>query len=93
MPDKDTNPILDHSKKMWTKAHKMLHISQYKQGYSSIWNNPSIRIGKKTIQWESWLDKNIKKVSDLYRADTLRSFQELKDDFGLTDKREFWRYL
>lgn len=32
-------------------------------------------------------------VNNLYTANVCQSFEELKDEFGLTDKREFWRYL
>lgn len=41
------NPVLEHFREVWAKAYKLLCISQYKQRYSPVWNNPSIRIDKK----------------------------------------------
>ena len=49
------NLILQHSH--WARAHEILGISQYKQMYSSIWNNPSICIWKKVFLWHTWLAK------------------------------------
>lgn len=63
----EENLILQHSRWAWARAHKILGISQYKQGYSSLWNNPSICIGKKTCFWSTWLAKGIRVVNDLYR--------------------------
>lgn len=76
------NLILKHSQWAWARVHKMLGISQYKQSYSSICNNPSICIGKKEFLWQTWLVNGIRTVRDLY-----------KEQFNLTDKGDFWRYL
>lgn len=54
------NPILQCSRETWTKIHKLLHVPHCRQIYSSIWNNPSIKIGRQTIIWNTWVYKNIK---------------------------------
>ena len=87
------NPILQYSRETWAKVHKQLHISQYKQMYSSIWNNPSIKVGKKPFVWTTWLNQNINRLSDLYADGLFQSFEELKLKFNLRDKADFWRYL
>lgn len=43
------NPILQHSREVWAKLHKILGISQYRQEYSSIWNNQFIKNRKETF--------------------------------------------
>ena len=48
-------------------THKILGISQYKQSYSSIWNNPSICIAKNLFSWQTWVVKGIQVVNNLYR--------------------------
>lgn len=40
---------------------------------------------KKNTMWISWLDTNIKKVSDLHKADIFWSYPELQGDFGLKE--------
>ena len=87
------NLILRHSQWAWARAHKILGISQYKQSYSSIWNNPSVCIGKKVFLWQTWLVKGIRAVHDLYREQSFMSFEDLKKHFDLTDRGDFWRYL
>lgn len=87
------NLILKHAQWAWARAHKMLRISQYKQSYSSIWNNPLICIGNKEFLWQTWLAKGIRIVQDLYRDQLFMSFEDLKEQFNLTDKGDFWRYL
>ncbi len=72
------NLILQHSQWAWARAHKILGISQYRQSYSSIWNNPSICIGKKVLLWNTWLAKGICVVNDLYRGQSFMSFEILK---------------
>lgn len=45
----EENLILQHSRWAWARAHKTLGISQYRQGYSSIWNNPSYMYREKDM--------------------------------------------
>lgn len=77
------NLILQHSQWAWARAHTILVISQYKQNYSSICNNPSICIGKRVFLWNTWLTKEIHVVNYLYR-ETLRLFMSFGD---------FWKYF
>lgn len=83
---KERSLILQHSQWAWVKAHKLLGLSQYKQRYSSIWNNSSICIGKKAFFWDTWITKGIHVVSDLYKDCIFISFEDLKEQFNLTNK-------
>lgn len=87
------NPIIQHSQWAWNKAHKILGISSYKQTYSSVWNNPAVRIGKSPVYWKKWLIGGVQKIEDLYRDNNFMSFAMLRDTFNLTDKGDFWKYL
>lgn len=87
-----SNPILQCSRETWAKVHKLLHTPHHKQMYSSIWNNPSIKIGRKSVMWDTWLNKNVTRISDLYSNGLFQSFEELKQNFDL-EKTDFWRYL
>lgn len=60
--------------------------------YSSLWNNPALKIGGKVIVWDSWLAKGITKISDLVDKTILKSYQDLETQFNLK-KSDFWRYL
>ena len=48
------NPILKHSQWVWSEVHRLMGKSQYKQGYSSVWDNPRIMIGKHSFCWDPW---------------------------------------
>ena len=87
------NPILQHSRDVWNKIHKLLRLSQYKQSYSSIWENPAVKIGKKTVFWRTWYTKGIATIRDVFEEGILYSFQGLKEKYNLNDKGDFWKYL
>ena len=46
------NPIMAHSKEIWTKVHKMFKLSHCKQSYSSLWYNSMIKIGRTSVFWK-----------------------------------------
>ena len=74
-PEGDINPILQHSWEVWNKVHKMFGLSQNKQGYLSIWENPAIKIGKKTVCWRAWHLKGIATIADLIEDEVFYSYQ------------------
>lgn len=90
---KQPNQILQCSKATWIKVHKILYMSQYKHMYSSIWNNPSIKIGRESFVWFVWLNNIIISICDLYVDGMFQSFEELKQKFNVMDKASFWTYL
>ena len=73
--------------------HRLMEKSQYKQGYSSIWDNPRIAIGEHSFCWDSWQRNGICVIDDLYKDAVFKSYQELVDTFFLEGKGGFWKYL
>lgn len=63
------------------------------QGYSSLWHNPAIRIGKNTVYWRQWHSCGISTIGDLYENGVLRSYNNIKEYFGLVWEGNFWKYL
>lgn len=49
--NKESNPILGHSKMVWQEVHKRRKISQYIQKYASIGHNPKIKINRQLVCW------------------------------------------
>ncbi len=93
--DGNKNPILMHSNWVWAKTRRILGRSQYKQAYSSTWNNPQIHIGKRPVMWDNWQINNICIISDLCRDKflTFKTYQELAEEFGLERKGDSWKYV
>lgn len=88
-----TNPILLHSKEVWKTVHKRCKISHLCQHYSSIWNNPQIKVGKKPLFWGQWFRSGIRTLKDLFNEDKLLSYDNLKEKFNLVGWDHFWKYL
>lgn len=88
-----SNPVLAHSKTVWREVHRMCGTSHLRQSYASLWHNPAIRVGKKTVHWNQWLMKGICNVGDLYSGRVFISFSELKQKYNLEDKGNFWKFL
>ena len=87
------NPILSHSKEVWTRIHKMLKIPHLRQPYLSIWHNPTIVIGKTPIYCKKWHLSGICQIDDLYQNGVFMSYTDLTRKYDLTGKGDFWKYL
>lgn len=85
--------VLMYSKAVWAEVQKICGASHLRQPYSSIWNNSTARIGKKTVYWNEWLVKGIHRISDLYSEGGFMSFVEITQKYGLIRKTNFWKYL
>ncbi len=44
----------------------MCGVSHLRQSYASLWHDPAVLIGKKSVYWNQWLTKGIYNISDLY---------------------------
>lgn len=89
----DRNPVIQHSRGVWAKIHKLHKLSHYKQQYSSLWLNPELKIDKRTVFWKKWVENGIHTINDLYKAGVLKSFAELSQEYHLQEKGDFWKYL
>lgn len=88
-----SNPVLSYSKTVWREIHKMYSISHLRQPYASLWHNPAIRIGKKSVCWNQWIVGGIRKFSDLCVDGVLMPFTDIMQKYNLVYKGNFWKYL
>lgn len=87
------NPILKFSKMVWLEVHRKYKLDPYVMKYSSLWNNPKIKINKQSIYWAQWLRRGIKTIGDLFVGDVFMTFTEIKQKFNLEGHGHFWKYL
>ena len=78
-----TNPILLHSRGVWSKVHKMFKITHTLQRYSSLWDNPNVCIGKKPVYWKQWHARGLNTINDLFEDGVFLSYDNLLQNFEL----------
>lgn len=81
--NKNLNPILSYSRSV---GSRMSHLNQL---YSSLWNNPKIRIGKRMMYWREWQSEGVNIISGLYEKGTFMSYLDQKRTYNPVSKREF----
>lgn len=86
------NPIISHTIDTWQQLHKRKGLSPFLTKIASLWYNPSLKIGGKTFYWKDWHSQGIKHIEDLYTKNSIKSFDHIKQEFGLNNK-DFWKYL
>ena len=67
----------------------MFKLTRNLQGYSSLWHNPAICI----VYWKQWHSRGISTIGDLYEDGVFRSYNNIKERFGLVGEGNFWKYL
>lgn len=87
-----TNPILLHSKEVWKIVHRKCKISHMCEHYSSLWNNPYVKVGKKPLFRGQWFRNGIRILKDLFSDDKLLSYTNLKEKFHLEGRDHFWKH-
>ena len=87
-----SHPIISHICWVWKKLGRMFKFDPFLHVSAGIWYNPKLRIDKEPFMWDSWDEKGIKTLGNLYQGDDLKSFGELREEFGLP-ANHFWRYL
>lgn len=48
---------------------KWFGMSQHKQSYSSVWENPAFKIGRNTVLWKTWYSKGVVTIKDLFEEE------------------------
>lgn len=56
------------------KNAELIDLDPYLNKASSIWLNPTLFIDKQLFIWKEWVEKGILILRDLYRTNTLKSF-------------------
>lgn len=87
------NPILQFSCKIASILHNTVDFDGMKSPQTPLWNNGRFFNNGKPFSNKEWETKGINNISDLLDdAHQMRSFQQLKDKFSLSNK-DFLVYL
>ena len=87
-----SHPIISHIHWVWKKVGRLFKFNPFLHWSAGIWDNPKLRIDKKLFIWDPWYRRGIRILGDLYNENNLKSFEELKTEFGLP-QQHFWQYL
>ena len=71
----------------------MYGILHLRQPYASLWHNPAIRIGKKSVYWNQLLVRGIHKISGLYVDGVFIPFADIMQKYNLEYKGNLWKHL
>lgn len=76
------NPFVKNTLIVWNDV-------QHTSYFSPIWGNRDFRLGENDSGFKQWALKGIRKVGDLFEGDTLMSFKDLNEKFGIPMKHFF----
>ena len=88
-----TNPILLHSRDVWSRVHKMFELKHTLQRYSPLWYNPDVCIGKKCVYWKQWHSRGLSTINDLFEDGVFLSYDKLLQKCNLEGKDHFCKFL
>lgn len=77
--------------KIWAVVRLRLAMP-HKHSHTPLWDNPGLKELLTLPGRSMWLARGVRTLSDVYQDNTLKSFQQLKDDFVLPNSMHF-RYL
>lgn len=89
---KTVNPFVKNTIGVWYEVHKYLDDLPVLSCFSPIWGNDLFSPAKNDLGFKSWLKKGVTKLLDLYKDNTLSSFDDLKAKFNFPNKH-FFKYL
>ncbi len=84
-----SNPVITHSRHVWSKMHKLCKTSHHKESYASLWKNPEICIGKTGVFWKQWQLKGVTVIGDLYEDGIFMSYSELVKKYNIVGQGNF----
>ena len=76
----------------WWKFHKITNTSFAISEYTPIWNNPDIKINKKSINFHAWTRKGITHFRHIFNNNTMLPFSDLVQEFSIGENH-FLEYL
>lgn len=91
-PELKHNPIIYNSVRVWRDITKFLGRKHLKSSLSPITQNPDFPAGVGSSVFCAWRDKGIHVLADLFRDNTLMSFQQLQELYNIP-KTHFFGYL
>lgn len=86
------NPFVKNTLAVWNDVQRILGEAPNLSSFSPIWGNGDFRPGKNDPGFKQWALKGIRKIGDLFEGDTLMSFTDLKEKFGIPETH-FFKYL
>ena len=75
-PAAQDHPVLSCLRGVWRKTAKILNFDPFLNTSSSIWYNPSLRIGKSSFYWKEWANNGIWTLGNLFKGKNLKSFRD-----------------
>lgn len=75
---------------VWLKISHLRCFDPYLNACSTIWLNPKLCINKAPFLWKEWIKKGVVILSDLYVNDSLKSFERLRQQYGVSRSQFFW---
>lgn len=83
-PEIRRNPIIYNSIRIWHDMSKYLGRKNMKSLLSPISQNPDFSAGVISSLFLLWQDKGIHVIADLFKDNTLLSFQQLQETFNIS---------
>lgn len=78
--------------RIWTIIQKNLDISRSVSRATKIAKNPDFTPCTLDSGFEKWADDRLIFIAQLFKGQTMKSFEQLKQEFNLTNK-DFYKYL
>ncbi len=86
------HPIISHLNAIWLKISRLCNFDPYLNVSSSIRLKSKLCMNKTPFLWKEWAKKGIVKLGDHYENGSLKSFEHLQQQYGIS-RSQFLRYL
>lgn len=84
-----TNPFVKSTIIAWHESQEMFRMPSGLSPFAPIWGNSSFTPGKSDRGFRLWAQLGLKKIINLYSDNTLMSFDNLKEKFGIPQTHMF----
>ncbi|CAI5697250.1 unnamed protein product [Oreochromis niloticus] len=81
------NPFLKNTIMIWFETHNYLGEMTQLSRFTPIFGNNNFLPGRADAGFKFWFDQGIRKVSDIFRNNTLMSFEQLRRTFSIPVKQ------
>lgn len=87
-----SNPFVRNTLMVWHEAQGVLGRIPLISRFSPIWGNAGFSPGKNDGGFREWAGKGVKQIMDLYRGESLMSFNEIKERYNVP-QTHFFKFL
>lgn len=74
--------------KVWEKLKHSVNCKGQSE-YTPLWHNSKLSEIQKIGKIKEWDNRGINRLIQLYKGNILKSFEELKEEFGISSKSYF----